>query len=105
MLWVIFDPRCSEPACAYGFVQTEDGRYRLVAIPPLAGHKPNPPVYRGLKWKRRLMTKGKLASLAEANEVYLVKKNNGKILTVELEVKKVVEQRSRTKTGRSRGID
>jgi hypothetical protein len=50
------------------------------------------------------MAKGKLSSLAEANEVYLVKKRNGKILTVALHVKKVVDDQTTTRTRRQRGI-
>lgn len=104
LLWVTFDPSCSNPDCAYGFVETEDKTYRLVTLPPREGYR-DARAYRGLVWKRRRLNKGKLASLAEANEVYLAKKMSGKILTVDLQVKKVVDKRTRTRTRRSQGID
>lgn len=104
LLWVTFDPSCQKPECAYGFVESDDREYRLAVIPAIDGFQ-EPVAYRGLKWKRRRLRPGKLASLAEANEVFLCKKRNGKILTVDLEVKKVVDERTKTKTRRSRGID
>jgi hypothetical protein len=104
LLWVTFDPSCREPDCAYGFVETEDKGYRLVVIPDISGFE-DPRSFRGIVWKKRRLRLGKLSSLAEANEVYLVKKRNGKILTVDLEVKKIVDKRVRTRRQRQRGID
>jgi hypothetical protein len=104
LLWVTFDPRCQKPDCAYGFVETEDKKYRLAIVPEFDGYA-EPKTYRGCVWKKRRLKKGKLASLAEANEVMLTKKRNGKILTIHLEVKKIVDERTRTRTRRSRGID
>jgi hypothetical protein len=104
LLWVTFDPRCGDKDCAYGFVETEDRGYRMVEIPEREGFE-DPRSFRGIKWKKRRLRLGKLASLAEANEVYLVKKRNGKILTVDLEVKKIVDKRVRTQRQRQRGID
>jgi hypothetical protein len=104
LLWVTFDSECKVPECAYGFVETEDKQYRLITVPPREGYA-KARAYRHCVWKKRRLRRGKLASLAEANEVYLVKKRNGKILTIELEVKKVVDNRTRTRTRRSRGIE
>ena len=104
LLFVTFDPLCKVRECAYQFVETEDQRYRLVELPTREGYNTER-VYRALVWKKRKLEKGKLASLAEANEVYLVKKNNGKILTMVLEVKKVTSDRTQTRTRRNRGID
>jgi hypothetical protein len=104
LLWVTFDPSCNVADCAYGFVETEDKLYRLASVPPVEGYGPPRVQRRFKKWKKRRMQKGKLSSLAEANEVYLVKKRNGKILTIALHVKKVVDDRVKTKTQRSRGI-
>jgi hypothetical protein len=103
LLWVTFDPSCKVPDCAYGFVETEDKLYRLVTVPPVDGYAPAK-AHRRCKWKKRRMKKGKLSSLAEANEVYLVKKRNGKILTIALHVKKVVDDKVKTRTRRQRGI-
>ena len=107
LLWVTFDPRCREPGpdtCAYGFVETEDKGYRLVSLPAHEGFE-DPRSFRGIVWKKRRLRLNKLASLAEANDVYLVKKRNGKILTVDLEVKKIVDKKVRTRRSRQRGID
>lgn len=104
LLWVTFEPSCDDTPCAYGFVQTEDGKYRLITVPERDGYEA-PRSFRGLVWKRRKLKPGKMKSLAEANEVMLVKKKNGKILTVDLTVKKVVDERTRTRTERSRGIE
>ncbi|MCR9162328.1 MAG: hypothetical protein ACE37F_31375 [Nannocystaceae bacterium] len=104
LLFVTFDASCKARECAYQFVETEDQRYRLVVLPDREGYD-DPRVYRSCVWKKRRMKPGKLASLAEANEVYLVKKNNGKILTMKLEVKKVTSDRTQTRTRRNRGID
>lgn len=105
LLFVTFDASCKTRECAYQFVETEDGRYRLAEVPKREGYAEDPPTYRACVWKKRRLGKGKLASLAEANEVYLVKKNNGKILTMTLEVKKVTNDRTQTRTRRNRGIE
>lgn len=104
LLWVTFDPSCRKVDCAYGFVQTEDERFRLVTVPELEHYK-TPHNYRTWRREKRRLQKGKLASLAEANEVWLVKKGNGDLLTIELQVKKVVERRSRSVRQRQRGFD
>ncbi len=105
LLFVTFDASCKTRECAYQFVETEDGRYRLAEVPKREGYAEDPPTYRACVWKKRRLRKGKLASLAEANEVYLVKKNNGKILTMTLQVKKVTNDRTQTRTRRNRGIE
>jgi hypothetical protein len=104
LLWVTFEPSCADPSCAWGWVETEDKHYKLVVTPERPGYA-KAKMYRHCVWKRRRLQKGKLKSLAEANEVYLVKKMNGKILTLELEVKKVVDDRTKTRTRRARGVD
>jgi hypothetical protein len=103
LLWVTFDPSCTEVDCAFGFVQAEDGRYRLHTVPKREGYE-DARAFRHCVWKKRRLKPGKMSSLAEANEVYLVKKRNGKILTIDLDVKKKVDRRTQTDTERSRGI-
>lgn len=102
--WVTFDPRFDKPEDVMVFVQTEDGRFRLATVPERKGFD-KATSYRGCKCKRRKMKLGKLRSLAEANDVLLVKKKNGKILTIELQVKKIIDDRTRTRTRRLEGID
>jgi hypothetical protein len=103
-LWVTFDPRYPKPEDGLLFVQTEDGKYRLHQVPQRAGYKP-PVNYMGRINDRRKLKLGKLRSLAEANEVLLLKKRSGKILTIELQVKKIVESRDRSPTRRAGGVD
>lgn len=102
--WVTFDPRYDKPEDAMIFVQNEDGRFRLNLVPDRKGFD-SPLSYRAHKWKIRKLKAGKMRSLAEPNDVLLVKKKNGKILTIELQVKKVIDDRTRTRTRRVEGID
>lgn len=87
LLWVTFAEWCKTPECSYGFVQTEDGHFRLIVVPEREGYQ-EPAVYRAQACKKHKMEKGKLESLAEANDVFVVKKSNGDLLTVDLQVKK-----------------
>lgn len=103
-LWVTFDPRYPKPEDGYLFVQTEDGKYRLHAAPQRAGYK-KPVVYINRKSDRRRTKLGKMKSLAEANDVLLVKKPSGKILTIELQVKKIVTDREQSTIRRPGGVD
>ncbi|TPV96690.1 MAG: hypothetical protein B7733_03365 [Myxococcales bacterium FL481] len=104
MLWVTFDPSCEVKACAFGFAQSENGPYRLAVLPPRE-EATDPIPYRGCKRKGTRLKLGKVASLAEMNDVYLLKKGGGKVLTVELEILKVTDKGVRTKVQRSRGIE
>jgi hypothetical protein len=104
LLWITFDAGCKEVDCSYGFVQSEDGRFRLNSLPERKGYKP-PRVYHMFAWDGRRMKQGKLASLAEANEVWLLKKKNGQIRTIVLDVRKQSsDDRSRDRS-RERGVD
>jgi len=104
LLWVTFDRACRAPECAYGFVQTEDKRFRLLEVPNAAGYG-TPTVYYRRERDKLRMQKGKLASLAEANEVYLLKKKNGDILTIDLQVIKEVRDEGTKVRSRNRGVD
>lgn len=103
-LWVTFFPQYDKPEDAMVFVQGEDGLFRLNAVPVRKGFAYNG-AYRGCKCKRRLLKQGKMRSLAEQNDVFLVKKPSGKILTVDLQVKKIISDRQRDKRRRAQGID
>lgn len=111
LLWVTFSPRCSTPECSFGFVEVENGHYRLVSVPDRPVQAPEsmqlekPKIYRKLVWKKRKMKPGKVASLAEPNEVFLVKKRNGKILTVDLVVKKKERDRTQKVIIKDEGIE
>lgn len=103
LAWVTFDPGCTTVDCAWGFVQGEDGLFRLMVVPTREGFKPGRAFSR-IEWKKRRLRPGKMKSLAEANDVYLVKKKNGKIITVYLDVKKRVDKNTRTQTEKAKGI-
>ncbi|MBL4683463.1 MAG: hypothetical protein JKY37_02645 [Nannocystaceae bacterium] len=104
LLWVTFEPGCTAVDCAYGFVQTEDGRYRLADVPDRPSFA-DPTIYRSCVWKKRKLRAGRMKSLQESNDILLVKKNNGKLLTIVLTVKKIVDDRTRTRTDRAKGIE
>lgn len=103
-VWVTFDPQYTKPEDAMVFVQGDDGLFRLSVVPARKGFG-DATSYRGCKCKRRKLKSGRMKSLAEANDVLLVKKKNGKILTVDLQVKKVTDDRTTTRTRRAQGID
>lgn len=105
LLWVTFSADCRDPACAFGFVQTEDNLYRLFKSPPLEGYSEPANYYKWFWKKYRRMKPGKMKSLGEANDVLLNKRRNGKLRTIHLEVIKVVDDRTRTRTRRSGGVD
>jgi hypothetical protein len=105
LLWVTFSASCNQPECAFGFVQTEDGLYRLFKSPPLEGYADPANYYKWLWKKYRTMKLGKMKSLGEANDVLVNKRRNGKLRTIHLEVIKVIDDRTRTRTRRSGGVD
>lgn len=105
LLWVTFSADCNKPECAFGFVQTEDELYRLFKSPPLEGYAEPANYYKWLWKKYRRMKLGKMKSLGEANDVLVNKRRNGKLRTIHLEVIKVVDDRTRTRTRRSGGVD
>jgi hypothetical protein len=96
-IWVTFElDRCAERECALGFVQTEDGRYRLHYVPEIDYYKP-PMVHRDCVLKKRRMKVGNMKSLSEPNKVYILKRRK-KAKTVFLEVK--IKKNKRRKTTR-----
>lgn len=103
LVWVTFDPGCTTVECAWGFVEGADGYFRLMTVPDREGYK-KARAFRAIVWKKRRLKPGKMRSLAEPNDVYLVKKKNGKILTMYLDVKKVIDRRTNTQTEKAKGI-
>lgn len=96
LLWISFDRRCGRE-CAFGFVHTEDGRYRLVELPEREGYN-KPYVYRSIKIKRHKMRHGRLRSLSDANEVYELQRRRKRAnRTVFLEFKLREQDRTRVR--------
>jgi hypothetical protein len=100
-LWVAFAAGCEARDCAYGFVQTEDGRFRLASLPRRAEYHV-PAGYRGSVRERRRLQAGRRESLGEANEVLVVRRGE-RALTVDLEVKKDSRERRRAQVVRASG--
>lgn len=102
LLWVTFSSRCKEKDCSYGFVQTEDGVFRLTVVPERDGYLA-PKVYFRNEPKKQ-MALGKLKSLAEKNSVFVFKKKNGKVRTIDLIVKKRTDNKRQVDTIRDGGV-
>jgi hypothetical protein len=100
-LWVAFAAGCEVSECAYGFVQTEDGQFRLASLPRRAEYR-EPAGYRGGVRSKRRLQPGRRESLAEANEVLVVRRGE-KALTIDLEVKKDSRERRRARVVRASG--
>lgn len=102
LLYVTFDRNCSEPTCAYGFVQLEDARYVLVHVPEREGYAPAK-VYRSLVLKRHRMKQGHVRSLSDANQVYKLERRN-RSPVVFLEVKRANQDRVEERAERESGV-
>jgi hypothetical protein len=102
LLWVTFNSRCKDKDCAFAFVQTEDGVFRLHSAPAREGYKA-PKVF--FKSEKKQMKLGKLKSLAEKNDVFLWKNPRDKIFTIDLTVKKVNATKRAVTTERGNGVD
>lgn len=100
-LWIAFAAGCETSECAYGFVQTEDGRFRLASLPRRAEYR-DPVGYRGGVRDRRRLQAGRRESLGEANEVLVVRRGE-RALTIDLEVKKDSRERRRARVVRASG--
>lgn len=104
-IWVSFDRRCRDPDCAYGFVQTEDGRYRLVTLPERADYDA-PNAFRSCRIKRHRLELGNLRSLSDNNPVYKLKRKKKKRpKTIFLEVKKKKKKRTEGENQAEPGFD
>lgn len=102
-LWISFSRTCREKDCAYGFVQTEDGRYRLMTLPERDDYD-KASVYRGCVIDRHELKPGKLRALSDANAVYrLERKNKKRPKTVFLEVKRSRRKRTNDRSDPERG--
>ena len=104
LLWVTFDRTCEDTACAYGFVLTELGLYQLMQV-PFKEKFQTPVNYRRNTLKRNTLKKTKQKSLAEANEVFAVTRKSGKVLTIDLQIRKDTYRPTRADVERAGGAD
>jgi outer membrane lipoprotein SlyB len=84
-LWVTFDDECTVRDCAFGFVRTEDGKYRLFHVPLLPGYS-EPAVFRKRIAPNKAMEKTRIFSKSKGASVYFTMR--GQIASIALEVKK-----------------
>lgn len=104
VFWIAFDNQCTDTACAYGFVLTELNRWTLFQVPDREKYQP-PENYRRNLFKRNRLKLVKQKSLAEANEVFAVTRRRGRVLTVDLQIRKDVYRPTRTDVERAGGAD
>lgn len=104
LLWITFDRTCADTACAYGFVLTEIGLYQLMQVPFKEKFK-TPINYRRNTFKRNTLKKTKQKSLAEANDVFAVTRKSGKVLTIDLQIRKDTYRPTRADVERAGGAD
>lgn len=83
-VFVTFTTRCMEQACAYGFLATTGGKFRLATLPQRDTQKTT--VWHGVSWPSHEMTRAQGGSQAELDEVYAAKLRRGHQHTIELEV-------------------
>lgn len=105
VMWISFENQCEDTACAYGFALTELDRYTLIKVPDREKYEP-PVSHRRNKFKRNILRFTKQRSLAEANEVFaVVRRRSGKVLTIDLQIRKDVYRPTRSDVQRAGGAD
>ena len=102
-MWVSFDAGCSKRTCAYLFVESDEGTYRLATVPVRPGYT-TPEVFDEKVAASRRLELGRVSSLSEANDVY-VRSGKKAVVTVELVVKKKTDRATNRRTRRARGVD
>ena len=104
VLWIAYDNTCADTTCAYAFVLTELGRYMLIQVPDRKGFQ-TPTNFRRFTFKRNTLKMTKQRSLAEANEVFAVTRKSGKVLTIDLQIRKDTYRPTRADVERAGGAD
>ncbi|MCA9705646.1 MAG: hypothetical protein KDK70_07355 [Myxococcales bacterium] len=101
VIWVSFDSKCVDRACAYGFVETEDSLYRLFQVPAIDKYA-EPFVYRKRISRRKRMKKTKVYSRSRAMPVYFT--TRGITASVALEIKRQERIEIETITVENKGV-
>ena len=104
VLWISFDNDCGDTACAYGFALTELNHYTLIKVPDREKYEV-PVSYRRNSFKRNELKHTKQRSLAEANEVFAATRKSGKVLTIDLQIRKDRYRPTRADRERAGGAD
>ncbi|MCH9684798.1 MAG: hypothetical protein K0V04_25405 [Deltaproteobacteria bacterium] len=84
IVWIAFDADCDRRACAYGFLESEDGLYRLFEVPTIARYQP-PQLYRKRVSRRKRMQRTKVYARSRTTPVYFTAR--GLVASVALEIK------------------
>ncbi|MBL4684248.1 MAG: hypothetical protein JKY37_06645 [Nannocystaceae bacterium] len=101
LLWVSFESRCASADCAFGFLQGDDGRFRLSQVPVFDGYSSGT-VYRKRIAPRKVMEKTTLYSKTSSTSVYFT--TRGAVLPVALEIKKRKTVRVETIVAPQQGV-
>lgn len=104
VLWVSWRGDCTDSTCAYGFVHTEDGLYKLFATPRKEGFK-EPRGYRSTSCKFNRLKRGRVEALSEANDVLLKRTVLKKVKTIHLQYKMFRTRRRRVIREKDKGFD
>jgi len=101
LVWVSFDSECREQSCAFAFIETEDGLYRLYQTPVIENYA-EPFVYRKRISRRKRMKKTKVFSRSRSEPVYFT--TRGITASVALEIKKQERVEVETITVDNKGV-
>jgi len=101
LIWVSFDTECQERSCSFGFIQTEDGLYRLYQTPTIENYA-EPFVYRKRISRRKRMKKTKVFSRSRSEPVYFT--TRGITASVVLEIKRQERVEIETITVENKGV-
>lgn len=104
VFWVSFSKSCKDPACTYGFVQTEYDRWTLVAVPRIEQYK-DPLSYRRNRLRRNRLRMGRQRAMNEVNEVLVVPRRIGRAKTIDLQIFKDVFRPTRKTRSSEEGVD
>lgn len=104
VFWVSFSSSCTDPACTYGFVQTEYDRWTLVAVPRIEQYK-DPVSYRRNRLRRNRLRVARQRAMNETNEVLVVPRRIGRAKTIDLQIFKDVFRPTLKTRSREDGVD
>lgn len=77
LLWVSFSSNCVKIECSFGFVQTEDHRFKLMLLPNAVGaNAVSGIVYYRHRRTANIMRKGKKRDFGEVNEIYILRRRH-----------------------------
>lgn len=104
VFWVSFSNSCKDPACTYGFVQTEYDRWTLVAVPRIEQYK-DPLSYRRNRLRRNRLQMARQRAMNEVNEVLVAPRRIGRAKTIDLQIFKDVFRPTRKTRSIEEGVD